>query len=111
LSGGDFLCGRSLLGNAHPVSIHIIHGFYFTETNALGFSVTEITLEIFTVNDIKTHRPEGTDRYARTTANAYVVIHHYPAEFLIPGNGPHGTDDQARGVLTLLAGHRDIKAF
>jgi hypothetical protein len=111
LSGSDFLGGRFLLGDTHPVRIHIIYGFNFTETNALWISITEITIKILTVNDIKTHGAEGTDRHTRTAANAYIVIHRHPTEFLISGNGLHGADDQARSVLTLLAGHRNIKAF
>jgi hypothetical protein len=111
LGGSDFLGGCFLLSDTHPVCIHIIYGFDFTETNALRISITEIALEILPVNNIKTHSAEGTDRYAGTAADTNIVIYHYPAEFLIPGNGLYRADDHTGSVLTLLAGHGNIKAF
>jgi hypothetical protein len=111
LSGRNFLGGSFLFGNTHPVSIHIIHGLDFTETNALWISVTEIALKILSIYDVKTHRAEGTDRDAGTAANAYIVIHHDPAEFLIAGNGLYGANDLTGCILTLLTGHGNIKPF
>jgi hypothetical protein len=111
LSSRNLLRGSSLLGDTHPVGIHIIHGFHITETDTLGISVTEVALKVLSVNNIKTHRAEWTDRDTRTAANAYVVIHHHPTEFLIAGNGLDRADDHARSVLTLLAGHGNIEPF
>jgi hypothetical protein len=111
LSCSDFLGGSFLFGNTHPVSIQIINGLDFTETNTLRISITEIALKILSIYDVKTHRAEGTDRDAGTAANAYIVIHHDPAEFLITGNGLHGANDFTRSILTLLTGHGNIKPF
>jgi hypothetical protein len=51
LSSSDFLGGRFLLGDTHPVRIHIIHRFNFTETNTLRISITEIVLKILSINE------------------------------------------------------------
>jgi hypothetical protein len=111
LCGSDFLSGRFLLGETHPIRIHIIHCFDFTETNTLRISITEIALKILSIYDVKTHRTEGTDRHAGTAANANILIHHHPAEFLISGYGLHGANDLTGSILTLLTGHGDIKPF
>jgi hypothetical protein len=111
LRGSDFLGSGSLLRDTHPVRFHIIHGFHVTETNALRISVTGITLKDLPINNVKTHCTERTDRYARSATNAFILIYHDPAEFFIPGNGLYRADDHAGSILTLLAGHRNIKPF
>jgi hypothetical protein len=111
LSGSDLLGSGLLLGDTHPVRLHVIHGFDFTETNALRISITQITLEILSIDDIKIHGTERADRYAGTAANADIVIHHHPTEFFISGNGLHGADDHAGSILTLLAGHGNVEPF
>jgi hypothetical protein len=111
LSRRNFLGSGSLLGDTDPVSLYIIHGFHVTETNALRISVTEIALKDLPINHIKIHGAERTDRYARTTANTFVLIHHDPAELFVSGNGLHGADDHTGSILTLLAGHGDIEPF
>jgi hypothetical protein len=111
LSDSDFFRGSSLLGDTHPVRLHIIHRFHITETNALRVSVTEIALEILSVNDTEIHRAEGTDRHTGAAADANIVIDHDPAECLIPGNGLHGANGHTGGILTLLAGHGNIESF
>jgi hypothetical protein len=111
LSGSDFLGSGFLLGDTHPVSIHIINSFDFTKTNALRISITEIALEILSIDDIKIHCAEGADRHTGTAANADIVIHHDPVEFLISGNGLHGANDHTGGILTLLTGHGNVEPF
>jgi hypothetical protein len=111
LSGSDFLGRSSLLGDTYPVSFHIIYGFHVTETNALRISVTEIALKNLSINDVKIHSAEGADCHTGTAANAYIVIHHHPAMFLIPGNGLHGANYLTGSILTLLTGHGNIKPF
>jgi hypothetical protein len=111
LSDRDFFGGSSLLGDAHPVRLHVVHGFHITETNALRVSVTEIALKIFSVNDTEVHCAEGADRHTGAAADANIVIDHHPAEFVIPGNGLHGANRHTGGILTLLAGHGDIESF
>jgi hypothetical protein len=111
LSDRDFLSSSSLFGDAHPVSLHIVHGFHITETNTLRISVAEITLKILSVNDTEIHRAKGADRYTGAAADANVVINHHPAECLIPGNGLHGANRHTGSILTLLAGHGDIESF
>jgi hypothetical protein len=109
LGGSDFLGGCFLLGNGHPVRIDIIHGFHFTETNALGISVAEIALKILPVDDIEPHCAEGANRHAGTATDTDIVVHHHPAQILIAGDGLHGANDQTGGVLALLAGHGNVK--
>jgi hypothetical protein len=111
LSSSDFFGGSFFLQDTHAVGLYVIHGLYLTETNALGITVTEIALKILSINGAKIHRTKRADRHAGTAANAYSVIHHHPAEILIPGNGLHGANDHAGSILTLLAGHGDIKPF
>jgi hypothetical protein len=111
LSDSDFLGGSSLLGDTYPVSLHVIHGLHITETNALGVSVTEIAFKILSVNDTEIHRAKGTDRHTGTAADANIVIDHYPAKCLVPGNGLHGANRHTGSILTLLAGHGNINPF
>jgi len=95
LSGCDSLRRGLFLREVHPVGIDVVDGFHVTETNALRISVTEIALEILVVDDVKPHRSKGADGDTGTAADAFVVVHHYPAELLIPGDGLDGTDDFA----------------
>jgi len=111
-SGGrDFLGGSFLLDDAHPVGIHIVHGFDFTETNTLRVSVTEIALKNLSIHDVKIHCAEGADRHAGTATNADIMVHHYPAILVITGNSLHGANDLTGSILTLLTGHGNVKPF
>jgi hypothetical protein len=111
LSDGDFFGGSSLLGDTHPVSLHVVHGLHITETNALGVSVTEIAFKILSVNDTEIHCAKGADRHAGTAADANIMIDHHPTECLIPGNGLHGANGHTGSILALLAGHGDVESF
>jgi len=111
LSDSDFLGGGSLLSDTHPVSLHIVHGLHIAETDALRVSVTKIALKVLSIDDTEIHRAEGADRHAGAAANANILIHHHPTEFLIPGNGLHGANCHTGGILTLLAGHGNINPF
>jgi hypothetical protein len=111
LSDSDLFGGGSLLSDTHPVRLHIVHGLHITETNTLRVSVTKIALKVLSINDTEIHRAEGADRYTGAAADANIVIHHHPAECLIPRNGLHGANRHAGGILTLLAGHGNINPF
>ena len=109
--GADLLSSSLLLEGAYPVCIDIVDRLHFAEPDALRVSVTEVAFEILPVNDVKAHCAEGADRDAGTTANAFVVIYHDPAELLIPRDGLHGADDLAGGILALLAGHGNVDSL
>ena len=109
--GRDFLSGCSLLADSDPVRLHIFHCLDFTETNALRIAVAEIAFKVLSINDVKAHCAKGTDRHTGAATNALVVVHHHPAQCLIPGNGLDGADDQAGRILALLTGHRDVETL
>jgi hypothetical protein len=77
----------------------------------LRISFTKITLDYFSVNRIKTHGPEGTDRDTGPAADADIVVVDDPAQFLIPGKGLDRAGIHTRCILALLTGHGDIQAF
>jgi hypothetical protein len=93
------------------VRFHVIHRFHVTKPDTLGITITEIAFGHLFVYRIEMHGAKWTDRYTRPATDAHIIIHHHSCERLITGNGLHRADIQAGGVLTLLAGHGDIKAF
>jgi hypothetical protein len=109
--GSDLLGSRFLLDDAYPVRVDIFHGFDLTETGALRVSVTEVAFKVLPVNDIEIHGAEGADRHAGAAADAFGLIHHHPAQFLVAGNRLYGTDDLTGSILALLAGHGNIEPF
>jgi len=108
---GKFFRRNSFFQNAHIVLFNEIHGFYITETDALGIAVAEVALEDHFVDDVVVHGPEGADGHAGAATDADIVINHHPPHFVIFRDGLHGTDIQAGGILALLTGHGDIKAL
>jgi hypothetical protein len=111
LSSSDFLGSASLLGDAHPISLYIINRFHVTETNALWIPIAEITLKDLPIDHVKIHGTERTNGYAGSATNALILVDHDPAEFFIPRNSLHRADDHTGSILTLLAGHGNIKPF
>jgi hypothetical protein len=108
---GNFFRRTSGFQNAHIVLFNEIHGFYITETDALGIAVAEVALEDPFIDDVVVHGPERADRHTGAATDADIVINHYPSDFVIFQDGLHGTDIQAGGILALLTGHGDVKAL
>jgi hypothetical protein len=108
---GNFFRRTSCFQNAHIVLFNEIHGFYITETDALGIAVAEVALEDPFIDDVVVHGPEGADGDTGAAADADIVIDRHPAHAVIFRDGLHRTDIQAGGILALLTGHGDIKAL
>jgi hypothetical protein len=111
LGTGKFLRRNSFFQNAHVVRFNEIHGLDITETDALGIAVAEIALEDHFIDGVVAHGPKGADGHTGAATDADVVINHHPSQFVVFRDGLHGTNIQAGCILTLLAGHGDIKAL
>jgi hypothetical protein len=106
-----FFGRNSCFQNAHIVFFNEIHGFYITETDALGIAVAKVALEDHFIDDAVVHCPEGADGHTRAATDADIIINHHFTHFVIFRDGFHRTDIQTRGILALLTGHGDIKAL
>ncbi len=108
---GNFFRRTSCFQNAHIIRFNEIHGFYITETDALGIAVAEVALEDHFIDDVVVHGPEGADGHAGAATDADIVINRHPPHSVIFRDGLYRTDIQAGGILALLTGHGDIKAL
>jgi hypothetical protein len=111
LGGLEPGCSGPLFVQADAGAVHKLNGFYVTEPDALRVAVTQITLDDLSFNWIEAHGAEGAHGNTGATADADIVIHFNPVHFVIAGNGADRTADHTGSILTLLAGHGNVKSF
>jgi hypothetical protein len=93
------------------VRYHVIYCLHVTKPNALGITITQVAFGYLSIFWIKMHGTKWANRYARSTTDTNLIIDRHACKGFITGNSLYWADVQARGVLTLLAGHGDVKAF